>query len=190
MKTKLLAIALLATLRMNAQATHVVDWFMGVTGTATNITIDEGDTVTWKWTDNMAHSVTSVSGTETFDSGFKTGVGQTFSYEFNEAGSTSYRCSAHAMMAGTVTVEAVMGTRDIATADFKFFPNPVLDVFTLTSAENIDRIEVYDINGRMLLSSDSPNPTVKIYMEKFTAGTYLIKASIGNTSKNITVVKQ
>jgi len=190
MKAKLLIAVLFGTFATNAQTTHMVDWFMGVTGAETNITIDEGDTVTWTWQDNMPHSVTSVSGPETFDSGFKTGMGQTFSHEFTEVGVTAYQCDAHPMMNGMITVEATMGVEEASIISFKYFPNPVTDVLTLTAAENIDSVEVYDVNGRMLMSSATPNSTVKIYMEKLLAGTYLIKATIGSNSKNITVLKQ
>jgi hypothetical protein len=94
------------------------------------------------------------------------------------------------MMQGTVTVEAVMGIEDQSVIDFKYFPNPANDVLTLTAAQNIDRVDVYDMNGRLLMTSTAANPTVKVYMSAFAAGTYYIKAAIGNSIKNISVVKQ
>jgi hypothetical protein len=190
MKIKLLALALFGTLGINAQTTHMVDWFMGVSSAETTITIDEGDTVIWTWMDNLPHTVTSTGGTDTFNSGTKTGMGQTYTRVFNNVGATNYHCNVHGMMSGTITVEAVMGVEDNVLAGLQYYPNPVNDIFTLTSSENIDRVEVYDINGRMLMLSDSPNPIIKIYMENFNSGTYFVKATMGNESKNITIVKQ
>jgi len=190
MKTKLLLIALLGTLGMNAQATHMVDWFMGVQASETTITIDEGDTVIWTWMDNLPHTVTSTGGTESFNSGTKTGNGQTFTHVFDAVGATTYACGVHPMMQGTVTVEAVMGVEDQSVIDFKYFPNPTNDVLTLTAAQNIDRVDVYDMNGRLLMTSTVANPTVKVYMSAFAAGTYYIKANIGERVENISVVKQ
>lgn len=190
MKAKLLLIALFGTLSMNAQTTHMVDWFMGVSVPEASMMIDQGDTVTWTWTDNLPHTVTSTSGTNTFNSGTKTGVGQTFSHVFTNAGTTNYHCNVHNMMQGTIIADAVMGLEEEVTVDFKYFPNPTTDVLTLTSAESIDQVDVYDINGRLLMSSVSANPTVKVYMEHFTAGTYFVKVLVGGTSKTISVVKQ
>lgn len=190
MKQKLLLIALLGTFGANAQTTHMVDWFMGVQSAETTITIDEGDTVTWTWQDNLPHTVTSTGGTETFNSGNVTGVGQTFSHTFNEEGATTYHCNVHPSMQGTITVEAVLGVNDNVLAKIQYYPNPVSDVFTITAQSNIDKVEVYDINGRLLLSSEVPNPTVKVYMDNFNTGTYFIKATVGNEVKNIAVVKQ
>lgn len=190
MKRKLLLIASLASFGASAQTTHIVDWFMGVPSSETNVTIDEGDTVTWTWQDNMPHNVTSTGGTETFSSGNKTGVGQTFSHTFNSEGATTYHCSVHPAMQGTITVEATMGVDGNLMAELKYYPNPVENVFTITAASNIDKVEVYDINGRLIMLSEVPNPTVKVYMDSFNTGTYFIKATMGKEQKNIAVVKQ
>lgn len=190
MKTKLLLIALLGTLGMKAQTTHMINWFMGVSTAQASMTIDQGDIITWTWTDNLPHTVTSTSGPNSFNSGQKTGNGQTFSHTFANTGTTNYHCNIHTMMAGTITVQAVMGLEDVAAVEFKYFPNPTKDVLTLTAAQDIETVEVYDINGRMLMSSASPNPTVKIYMEGFNAGTYFVKASVDGKLKTISVIKE
>jgi hypothetical protein len=190
MKIKLLALTLFGTLCSNAQPTHMVDWFMGVSAAETTITIDEGDTVTWTWMDNLPHTVTSTGGTDTFNSGTKTGMGQTYSRVFNNVGSTNYQCNVHPMMDGTITVEAIMGVEESILGSLQYYPNPVNNVLTLTSSEIIDRVEVYDINGRLLMLSESPNPVVKVYMENFNSGTYFVKATSGKESKNIAVIKQ
>lgn len=190
MKRKILLIALMASFSANAQTTHMIDWFMGVQSAETTITIDEGDTVTWTWQDNLPHTVTSTGGTETFNSGSKTGMGQTFTHTFNTEGATTYHCNVHPSMQGTITVEATMAVNNNVLAELKFYPNPVNNIFTLTAASNIDKVEVYDMNGRLLMLSEIPNPTVKIYMDNFNPGTYFVKATVGNEVKNIAVVKQ
>lgn len=190
MKQILLLIAFLASFGASAQTTHMVDWFMGVPSSETNITIEQGDTVTWTWEDAMPHTVTSTGGTATFNSGTKTGIGQNFSHTFNAEGATTYHCNIHPSMQGTITVQAVMGVNDNIVSSLKYYPNPVKDVFTITAATNIDRVEVYDMNGRLLMSSEVPNPTIKVYMENFNTGTYFVKATIDKEIKNIAVVKQ
>ncbi|MBE0610647.1 MAG: CHRD domain-containing protein [Dehalococcoidia bacterium] len=79
--------------------------------TAANTTVNVGEKVTWTWGDALPHSVTSVTGPATFDSGIDTGVGSTFSFTFTQAGTYTYRCNVHpATMTGTVTVQAATTT--------------------------------------------------------------------------------
>ncbi|MCO6148528.1 T9SS type A sorting domain-containing protein [Flavobacterium sp. NRK1] len=189
MKGKLLLGMLLASLGLSAQTTHHIDWFMGVSNTAASMTIDQGDTVMWTWTDNLPHTVSSTTGTETFDSGTLTGNGQTFSHVFDNVGETNYKCNIHAMMQGAITVDAVAGIKDNQAIIFEYFPNPVTDILTINAKDTIDHIEIYDVNGKEVMNSESGNRTSKIYMSNYRAGTYFVKVFTGNESKSITIVK-
>lgn len=190
MNKKLLLAALLASAGLSAQTTHHIDWFMGVSQNDASAVIDEGDTVTWTWTDDLPHTVTSnPGGTETFNSGNITGDGETYSYTFTEVGETSYHCNVHGMMEGTITVAAVAAVEDNIADTFQFYPNPVTDILTIHSKEVVDRVEVYDINGRQLMNSKSGNADNKIYMANFSAGTYIVKVITAEKADTITVVK-
>lgn len=190
MKGKLLLGMLLVTLGISAQTTHHINWFMGVTSGQASMTIDQGDTVEWTWTDDLPHTVTSIGGgTETFNSGTLTGNGQTFSHLFANEGATSYRCNVHTMMQGTITAEAVAGINDNIKEGFEFYPNPTTDILTINATDIIDRIEIYDANGRQVMNSKSGNATSKVYMSNYAAGTYYVKVFTANSSKDITIVK-
>jgi plastocyanin len=65
-----------------------------------DVTVAQGETVTWQWQAGR-HSVTS-TGSETFDSGSK--ESGTFSHTFTTAGTFAYVCVWHGGMAGRVTV--------------------------------------------------------------------------------------
>ncbi len=66
------------------------------------ITINNGTTVTWTNNDNVAHTVTSVTGV--FDSS-SISPGSTWSYTFNQTGTFEYGCTIHPSIPhGTVTV--------------------------------------------------------------------------------------
>jgi plastocyanin len=64
------------------------------------ITIQKGETVTWKWDENILHNVTKKGDfqSENLDEG-------TFEHTFNETGEFEYTCTLHPGMDGTVTVE-------------------------------------------------------------------------------------
>jgi plastocyanin len=66
------------------------------------ITVPVGTTVTWTWSqDAITHNVTFADGTT---SGDKT-ANATYSRQFSSAGTFTYRCTIHAGMTGTVTVQ-------------------------------------------------------------------------------------
>ena len=192
MKGKLLLLALMGTLGMSAQTTHHINWGLGDNSTGTSMTIEQGDTVEWMWTTTHPHTVTSEAGsTEEFDSGIKTGIGQSFTHEFTMVGTNPYICEIHDGMHGTITVDAVAGVEDVAVADFMVYPNPTTDILTINAKESINKIEMYDMNGRLVLDSDNAgNATAKIYMQNYNAGTYLVKAYAGELTKTISVVKK
>jgi hypothetical protein len=190
MKGKLLLAMLFVSLGITAQETHHINWFMGVSNAAASMTINQGDIVEWTWTDDLPHTVTSLAGgADTFNSGQQTGDGQTFSHTFANEGVTNYKCNIHAMMTGTITVTAVAGIEDNLKLGFEYFPNPTTDILTINAEEVIDRIEIYDVNGKQVMNSKSGNTTSKVYMSNYPTGTYYVKVFTASASKDITVVK-
>jgi len=71
--------------------------------TPAQITIDQGDTVTWTNNGPTPHSATAPGGS--FDTGIFP-AGESRSHTFNEAGTYSYICTPHPNMHGTVVVSA------------------------------------------------------------------------------------
>ena len=68
------------------------------------ITIKVGSTITWTDKDTTAHTVTSVSGPTSFNSGPLAAPGGTFKFTFTQAGTYAYHCSIHPFMMATITV--------------------------------------------------------------------------------------
>ena len=102
MKYKLLLLATLFTNLIFSQTTHQYNWSMSSTNQ--QITIGVGDTVIWTW-GGGTHNLRSTGGVETFNSGYSSTYGFTFSHTFTVVGTTTYVCDPHeSHMYGTVTV--------------------------------------------------------------------------------------
>jgi LPXTG-motif cell wall-anchored protein len=71
-----------------------------------SVTIDVGDTVTWRNNDDVAHSATAEDGS--FDTG-TFAKGESRSETFDTAGTFEYICTPHPFMKGTVNVNAASG---------------------------------------------------------------------------------
>ena len=73
-------------------------------GTSYDTTIQVGETITWTW-GGGTHNLRSTGGVETFDSGYSSTYGFTFSHTFTVVGITTYVCDPHeSHMYGIVTV--------------------------------------------------------------------------------------
>lgn len=67
------------------------------------LTIKKGDTIIWTNNDDVAHTVTSDSGSELDSSSLSKGT--TYSHTFESSGEFDYHCMFHLMMKGKVVVE-------------------------------------------------------------------------------------
>jgi len=83
----------------------------------------------------------------------------------------------------------IIGTDDFSAANFKVFPNPVIDELTMESSLPINSIEVFDTLGKLLLTYHPNAISPKLDMSDLSSGIYLVKATIGNVSKTVKIIK-
>jgi len=89
-----------------------------------------------------------------------------------------------------VTATVTLGNGDFSVASFRFHPNPVKDVLTLSYDRNISSIEVYNIVGQQVMVKMIGQNEATVDMSQLSAGTYLVKVMGDSASKTIKVVKQ
>lgn len=68
---------------------------------------------------------------------------------------------------------AVLSTNDFNNFDFSISPNPVSDVLTISSQENIKTVEIYNLLGKKVLTSNSTS----IDVSSLSKSVYLLKLS-------------
>ena len=64
------------------------------------ITIDAGDTVTWKWQEKVSHNIVGKGGIDK-----KVADNGTYTHTFEKKGTFDYRCTIHPGMDGSVVVQ-------------------------------------------------------------------------------------
>jgi len=72
----------------------------------------------------------------------------------------------------------------------KYYPNPVLDIFTVSNSENITSIDVYDLSGRRVKKNTSNNTEVTIDMSDLAASVYVVKVFSEGKSTEFKIVKK
>ncbi|MCF7561381.1 T9SS type A sorting domain-containing protein [Sabulilitoribacter multivorans] len=191
MKTKLLTLFFLGIMSISAQTTHNLNWQIGM-GTNVDLTIDVGDTVIWTWTDNFAHTVTSLAGSaENFNSGSITGNGMTYSKVFTVEGSNPYECSFHPLsMAGTITVQNSLSINDFQTKGFSISPNPAKSFININLPINvlIDEVKIFNLLGKQVYFSSILEEEMDV--TSLPNGLYFISISSEGILKTKKIIKQ
>jgi hypothetical protein len=165
MKSKLFLFFTFISFGLFAQTTHELAWANDGTCANQQITIEVGDTVNWTWGAGT-HNLRATSGIETFDSGYTV---SSFSYTFNQVGSTDYVCDPHASnMYGTVTVAEASDSSEtvIAVCDFVGGSTAITygDGFSTTGGNSLGWLKNGDQSG-----VSDPNSVVQSGRDGFSA---------------------
>lgn len=85
--------------------------------------------------------------------------------------------------------EGSVGVEDFATESFSVYPNPVKDLLTIQTKTAVDQVVIYDILGKIVMAVNPEVISPKIDMSTLSSGAYLVKVTIGNSSKTVKVLK-
>ncbi|MCB0465198.1 MAG: T9SS type A sorting domain-containing protein [Aequorivita sp.] len=88
-----------------------------------------------------------------------------------------------------VLYNGIIGTEDFSADTFSVYPNPVKDMLNIKSSTAIDNVTVYDLLGKVVLQENPGKISPSINMSNLTSGSYLVKVTIGNSSKTVKVLK-
>jgi hypothetical protein len=195
MKVILTVFTLLTMCVMQAQVTVEILWKMGISDDDASATIQVGDMVRWIWDEpSMPHDVSSddPDAPDDFGSEILTGMGQIYEYTFTTPAEIDYFCSIHSNMNGTITVLPNMSVEDRFVKNFSYYPSVVKDQLHLRSLVPVISYEIYNMEGKLVLSQKLNNLTKSdVDLTQFTQGTYVVKV-ISNTNQVTTfrIIKQ
>lgn len=197
MKNYLLYTLLITAFCVNAQTTETynIDWSFGSNPDAegdanADRTIEVGDTVIWTWYADGFHNVVSDDdATETFESALM-GPESTFSYTFTEVGTNGYVCTPHSgNMFGTITVvpDGSLNTEDFtALENFKIFPNPATDTFTISFEGQLSKrtdVKIYNTLGQKVRQIQvNSGINLDLDISNLNSGLYLVKIAQAENS--------
>ena len=83
-----------------------------------------------------------------------------------------------------VSITAV-SVQEIKSSDFKIYPNPTTNWVQIKTEHNVDKIEVYDVNGRLVLVE----PFISFSTQNWVNGIYFLKIKTPNGSSNVKLIK-
>ena len=153
-------LGILCTLSTFSPAADYAVSLLGSTFSPANLTISQGDKVTW--TNNSAGFHTSTSGTPCKADGTWNSPGMppgaTFSFTFSADGAFKYFCIPHCFsgMIGTIFVNAATGIGDVDLPNYKlhqnvpnpFSPETTIDYDIRTTARV--EIQIFNVRGQLI----------------------------------------
>ena len=89
-----------------------------------------------------------------------------------------------------VTITVALDTKSFDIKALRYYPNPVLDKFTVSYPQNIISIEVYDLSGRIVKQNKVNNTETTIDMSELAASVYVVKVFTENQSGEFKIVKK
>lgn len=84
----------------------------------------------------------------------------------------------------------VLGVNDFDLSKLKYYPNPVNDLLTITYTDAITNVEVFDLNGRLVITRNFDNQTVQLDFSKLSSGTYMLNIKTKENSQFVKIVKK
>jgi len=84
-----------------------------------------------------------------------------------------------------------LGVSDFAKAGFSYYPNPVKDELVLNSKTEVEKVQIYSIDGRMVFEQKNTFSEAKINTAAFAKGTYIVRiAFVEGGTGAFKIVKQ
>lgn len=86
---------------------------------------------------------------------------------------------------GTISLNEIEGNDN-----YILYPNPATNEITINSTQKIVKIEVYSMDGRLVLLKEPNSNTIQVDISSLSEGAYFVSISGSATSKSLKIIKQ
>lgn len=83
--------------------------------------------------------------------------------------------------------DCTIGLDDLANQMIEIYPNPTTNLINITSIESIDKVQLFDVSGKLLMEVMNQN---QLNIESFSSGIYLLRINQGGIENNIKIIKE
>lgn len=90
----------------------------------------------------------------------------------------------------TLIVDEALATAAFDKEAFRYYPNPATTVLNISNNSAIESIIIYNLLGQAVISKSIGANSAQINLSQLSAGSYLVKATNGNTVKTFKILKQ
>jgi len=90
----------------------------------------------------------------------------------------------------TMTLGACLATEEFDVNTIQLYPNPVIDVVTVSSSEMMTKIEIVNMLGQMVYSNTIKETETQLDMTRYASGSYIIRVLTDDKVKTFKVIKK
>lgn len=83
-----------------------------------------------------------------------------------------------------------LGTTDVKFVGLNYYPNPTRGIVYFENKLPIEKIQVFSISGKTILTKKSQDSKVMIDFSSLASGTYMVAISVGNSVKVIQIIRE
>ncbi|MFK7925824.1 MAG: T9SS type A sorting domain-containing protein [Bacteroidia bacterium] len=83
-----------------------------------------------------------------------------------------------------------VGIDEFDHTEFNVYPNPTNDVWNIQSIEKMELVQVFDLQGKQVLTLTANSETVSINASGLTNGVYFVRVSSATGTKSVKLIKQ
>lgn len=106
------------------------------------------------------------------------------------ASQTVTSCESPTRLAVTMTLGGCLGNEEFVANVIKLYPNPVVDIVTISSTEIMTNLEVINMLGQIVFSKSINENETTIDMSRYSSGSYIVRVSIEEKTKTFKVIKE
>ncbi len=106
------------------------------------------------------------------------------------ASQTVTSCESPTRLAVTMTLGGCLGNEEFIANVIKLYPNPVIDVVTISSTEIMTNLEVINMLGQIVFSKSINENETTIDMSRYSSGSYIVRVSVEEKTKTFKVIKE
>lgn len=89
-----------------------------------------------------------------------------------------------------ILVDTFLENGNLNNDKFAFYPNPVKDVLTITNADEIKSVSVYDLTGRKIKAQSINSKEAKINLSDLKSGNYVVHIETSKELKSLKIIKK
>ena len=89
-----------------------------------------------------------------------------------------------------MTLGGCLGNEEFVINSIKLYPNPVVDIVTISSTEMMTNIEVVNILGQIVFSKSVNENETTIDMSRYSSGSYIVRVLVDEKVKIFKVIKK
>jgi len=99
-------------------------------------------------------------------------------------------CESPTRLAVTMTLGGCLGNEEFVANYIKLYPNPIIDMVTISSTEIMTNLEVINMLGQMVFSKSINEIETTIDMSRYPSGSYIVRVSVEDKTKTFKVIKE